>query len=88
MKVRRMVEIARTVDPRMEVAVRTHSEEEAALLEKENAGKIFLRQHELARSMIRFGSAATPPLARIIETARWAFMSRPRSDLPRHGAWR
>jgi K+:H+ antiporter len=52
--VRRMIEIARTVNPRIETVVRTHSEEEATLLEKENAGKIFLGEHELARSMIEF----------------------------------
>jgi monovalent cation:H+ antiporter-2, CPA2 family len=50
--VRRMIEIARTVNPRIETVVRTHSEEEAVLLEKENAGKVFLGEHELARSMI------------------------------------
>ena len=51
--VRRMIEIARTVNPRIETVVRTHSEEEAMLLEKENAGKAFLGEHELARSMIQ-----------------------------------
>jgi len=51
--VRRMIEIARTVNPRIETVVRTHSEEEAVLLEKEHAGKVFLGEHELARSMIQ-----------------------------------
>jgi CPA2 family monovalent cation:H+ antiporter-2 len=51
--VRRMIEIARTVNPRIETVVRTHSEEEAGLLEKENAGKVFLGEHELALAMIR-----------------------------------
>ncbi len=51
--VRRMIEIARTVNPRIETVVRTHSEEEAVLLEKENAGKVFLGEQELALSMIR-----------------------------------
>ncbi len=50
--VRRMIEIARTVNPHIETVVRTHSEEEAILLEKESAGKVFLGEHELARSMI------------------------------------
>jgi len=54
LKVRRMIETARTVNPRIEIVVRTHSEEEAALLEQENAGKVFLGEHELARSMIQF----------------------------------
>ena len=53
LKVRRMIEIARTVNPRIETVVRTHSEEEAALLEKENAGKVFLGEHELALAMTR-----------------------------------
>lgn len=52
--VRRMIEIARTVNPRIETVVRTHSEEEAVLLEQENAGKVFLGEHELAGSMIQF----------------------------------
>jgi CPA2 family monovalent cation:H+ antiporter-2 len=51
--VRRMIEIARTVNPRIETVVRTHSEEEATLLGKEHAGKVFLGEHELARSMIQ-----------------------------------
>jgi CPA2 family monovalent cation:H+ antiporter-2 len=50
--VRRMIEIARTVNPRIETVVRTHSEEEAVLLEKEHAGKVFLGENELAQSMI------------------------------------
>jgi CPA2 family monovalent cation:H+ antiporter-2 len=52
--VRRMIEIARTVNPRIETVVRTHSEQEAMLLEKENAGRVFLGEHELAHSMIQF----------------------------------
>lgn len=54
LNVRRMIETARTVNPRVEIIVRTHSEEEAALLQKENAGRIFLGEHELAQSMIRY----------------------------------
>ena len=52
LNVRRMIEIARTVNPRVEIIVRTHSEEEATLLENENAGRVFFGEHELARSMI------------------------------------
>ena len=63
LKVRRMIEIARTVNPRIETVVRTHSEEEAELLEKEKAGKVFLGEHELAAAMIlhvmeRYSAAA------------------------------
>jgi CPA2 family monovalent cation:H+ antiporter-2 len=48
-----MIEIARTVNPRIETVVRTHSEEEAVLLEKENSGKVFFGEHELALAMTR-----------------------------------
>jgi CPA2 family monovalent cation:H+ antiporter-2 len=51
--VRRMIEIARTLNPRIETVVRTHSEEEAVLLQKENAGKVFMGEHELAVGMAR-----------------------------------
>jgi CPA2 family monovalent cation:H+ antiporter-2 len=53
LNVRRMIEIARTVNPHIETVVRTHSEEEEILLEKENAGKVFFGEHELATAMIR-----------------------------------
>ena len=53
LKVRRMIETARTVNPRIGIIARTHSEEEAELLEKENIGKVFFGEHELARSMIQ-----------------------------------
>jgi CPA2 family monovalent cation:H+ antiporter-2 len=51
LKVRRMIEIARTVNPRILTVVRTHSEAEAELLEKEKAGKVFFGEHELAAAM-------------------------------------
>jgi monovalent cation:H+ antiporter-2, CPA2 family len=64
-KARRMIETARTVNPRIETVVRAQSEEEAALLEKEISGKIFLGERELAQSMIdhllaRYTTAAEP----------------------------
>jgi monovalent cation:H+ antiporter-2, CPA2 family len=51
LNVRKMIEIARTVNPRIETVVRTHSEEEAVLLERDNAGKVFFGEHELALGM-------------------------------------
>jgi CPA2 family monovalent cation:H+ antiporter-2 len=53
LNVRRMAEIARTVNPNIEIVVRTHSEQEEQLLEKENLGKVFFGEHELAIAMIR-----------------------------------
>ena len=51
--VRRMAEIARTLNPSIEIAVRTHSEEEAGLLAKEQVGKVFFGEQELALAMTR-----------------------------------
>ncbi len=51
--VRKMVETARTLNPAIEVVLRTHSDEEAALLKKENVGKVFMGEHELAQGMAR-----------------------------------
>ncbi|HET7393109.1 MAG TPA: monovalent cation/H(+) antiporter subunit G [Candidatus Binatia bacterium] len=51
---RRMARIARAVNPRIEIVVRTHSEEEAALLEKEISGKVFMGEHELAIAATRY----------------------------------
>ncbi len=53
LRARRMIEIAHALNPQVETLVRTHSEEEAALLRKENAGTVFLGEHELALSMTR-----------------------------------
>jgi len=49
--VRSMVEIARALNPSIDVVVRTHSEDEAALLRRENAGRIFIGEQELAKGM-------------------------------------
>ena len=52
--VRRMVETARTVNPHIEVVVRTHRDEELASFENDIAGKVFLGEHELAVTMTRY----------------------------------
>ena len=51
--VRQIVDIARTLNPTIEVVVRTHSDEEASLLEKDGIGKIFMGEHELAAGMTK-----------------------------------
>lgn len=50
---RQMIDIARALNPGIETVVRTHSEEEAVLLQRENAGKVFMGEHELALGMTR-----------------------------------
>jgi monovalent cation:H+ antiporter-2, CPA2 family len=52
-KVRKIVEIARTLNPKIETLLRTHSDEEAALLRQENLGQVFMGEHELALAMTR-----------------------------------
>ena len=51
-QMRKMVEIARMLNPGIEIVLRTHSDEEEALLRRENAGEVFMGEHELARGMI------------------------------------
>ena len=51
LNVRKMVETARTLNPRIDIVLRTHSDEEAELLEKENLGTVFMGEAELARAM-------------------------------------
>ncbi len=49
--VRRMVEIARALNPGIRVALRTESDEEAALLREDTGGAVFLAEHELGRGL-------------------------------------
>ena len=61
-EVQKMIQTARTLNPGIEVIIRGLSEEEAALLAEEHAGKVFLAKEELANSMCahvlkRFGKA-------------------------------
>jgi len=57
---RKMIEIACMLKPDMHTVVRTHSDEEAALLRKDNAGKVFMGEHELALGMARHVLARVP----------------------------
>jgi CPA2 family monovalent cation:H+ antiporter-2 len=50
---RKMISIARTLKPDIELVVRTHSDEEADLLRSEHAGTVFMGEHELALGMSR-----------------------------------
>jgi monovalent cation:H+ antiporter-2, CPA2 family len=50
---RKMIYFARMLNPKVETVVRSHSEEESVLLQRENAGKVFMGEHELALGMAR-----------------------------------
>jgi CPA2 family monovalent cation:H+ antiporter-2 len=52
--VRKMVEVARMLNPKIEIVVRTHSDDEARLLREDNIGEVFMGEHELAAGMTRF----------------------------------
>ncbi len=52
-RARRMIDIARMLNPQIKTLVRAHSEEEAVLLRNEQSGTVFLGEEELALSMIR-----------------------------------
>ncbi len=58
--VRRMVEIARALNPSIRVVVRTHGDDEAKLMRAEGLGDVLMGEEELARAMA----------ARVIERAR------------------
>lgn len=49
--VRKMVEVARTLNPGISVVLRSHNDEEADLLRAESLGTVFVSEQELARGM-------------------------------------
>ena len=53
LQVRPMSDIARTLNEGIPILVRSHSAEEADLLEKDGAGRVFVGERELADSMVR-----------------------------------
>ncbi|WP_074743868.1 YbaL family putative K(+) efflux transporter [Nitrosospira multiformis] len=67
LRARRMIETARILNPPIGIIVRTHNEEEAALLRKESGGMVFLGEHELAFSMVRHVLANFPKTDRDAE---------------------
>jgi len=53
MNVRQMIETARTLNPTIQTVIRSHNEQEAALLTREAAVTVFLGEQELAQAMAR-----------------------------------
>ncbi|MFZ2268802.1 MAG: YbaL family putative K(+) efflux transporter [Azonexus sp.] len=51
LNIRQMVDTARTLNPGIEIVLRTHSEEESRILRNENLGTVFFGEEELARGM-------------------------------------
>ena len=50
--VRKMIETAQTLNPNIEIVLRTNNEDEAELLRKDKIGTVFFGKEELAKSMI------------------------------------
>jgi len=50
-KIRKIVDIARTLNPNIDCLLRTHSDEEAEFLRQKNLGQVFMGEHELATAM-------------------------------------
>ena len=48
-----MIDIAKTLNPTIEMVLRTHSEEEAELFRNAQLGTVFLGENELAKGMTR-----------------------------------
>ncbi|HAU0968305.1 TPA: sodium:proton antiporter [Legionella pneumophila] len=48
---RKIIQYAHQLNPKIEIVVRTHDEEEAVLLQNEISGKVFFAEEELAKSM-------------------------------------
>ena len=51
--VRRMMEVARTLNPGIQIVVRSHSEQQAERLRDDGADQVFLGERELAQAMVR-----------------------------------
>jgi CPA2 family monovalent cation:H+ antiporter-2 len=49
--IRKMVEVARRLNPKIQIVLRTHTDEEASLLREERIGDVFMGEHELAKAM-------------------------------------
>lgn len=61
--VRKMIQCAQQLNPKIEIIIRTHNEEEAILLQKDLKGKVFFAEGEIAHNMgsyalNRFGKPA------------------------------
>ena len=59
--VRQMADTARTLNPAIEIIVRTHSESESVLLRDEGIGAVFFGEEELAKGMARHVLARFSP---------------------------
>lgn len=63
LNVRQMADVARTLNPEIEIVLRTHSEDESVMLRKEGVGTVFFGEEELAKGMTTHVLERFPPRA-------------------------
>jgi CPA2 family monovalent cation:H+ antiporter-2 len=68
LRARQMVKIARTLNPPIEILLRTHTDEELDLLQKEQLGSVFMGEEELAVAMARHIVAVMSRRERLVPT--------------------
>ncbi len=68
LKARQMAKIARTLNPPIEILLRTHTDEELELLKQEQLGSVFMGEEELAVAMARHIVAGTARRERLVPT--------------------
>jgi CPA2 family monovalent cation:H+ antiporter-2 len=61
LEVRKIAEVARTLNPEIRIAVRSHNADEAALLEAEGTARVFVGETELANAMTAYILGAVAP---------------------------
>lgn len=54
LNIRKMCTVARTLNPKIEIAIRTENEEEALLLKQDITGRFFFNEREIAHGMSRY----------------------------------
>ena len=59
--IRKMVDTAKTLQPQIQIVIRTHNALESTLLREEQVGKVFYGEEELANSMCQFIVAQYAP---------------------------
>ncbi len=67
MNVQRMVEVARTLNPNIDVVIRTHSADAAEMFRKDGLGQVFFDEEELARGMKAYVTSKFNPEGRSAE---------------------
>jgi CPA2 family monovalent cation:H+ antiporter-2 len=68
LKARKMVKIARMLNPPIDILLRTHTDEELEMLQKEQLGSVFMGEEELAVAMARHVVAGMSRRERLVPT--------------------